>query len=343
MIQKDFLVPAHEAGKQQCHASTLLALPAGDLLVAWFAGPGEGQPGTAIWLTRRRQGHWLPPQRVVAGGATAHWNPVLFSSQGELWLFFKTGESVHVWRTYYIRSSDEGSRWSAPKELVPGDPLPRGPSKNKLLITQDGTWVAPGSVETDGKWDAFVDCSHDNGKSWTLSPIPLVHQRSRPVQAAVPWPGLDRGVFWHKDVRKVLHWDGVIQPSLWESAPRHLHLLMRSTRGWLYRSDSTDNGSTWTEAYATSVPSNNSGIDLVKMDTGALALVYNPVKGNWGARSPLTLSLSADNGEHWTDQLDVETGEGEFSYPALICVDGTLCLTYTWKRENIAFRALRDT
>jgi predicted neuraminidase len=71
-----------------------------------------------------------------------------------------------------------------------------------------------------------------------------------------------------------------------------------------------------------------------------LVLAHNPVKGNWGARSPLTLSTSADNGEHWTEVLEIESGEGEFSYPALIGVGDTLYLTYTCKRENIAFRAL---
>lgn len=342
VIQSDFLVSAHEAGNQQCHASSLVALPDGDLLVAWFAGPGEGQPGTAIWLKRRRQGNWLATQCVVASENVAHWNPVLFSFHGGLWLFFKRGESVHAWRTYYIRSSDQGYTWSAPREMVPGDPLPRGPAKNKLLVTQDGTWVAPGSIESDGDWDAFVDRSVDHGESWVMSPVPLVHRRSLPLRAAARWPGLIRGVFWHKDVSKVLHWDGVIQPSLWESSPGHLHMLLRSTRAWLYRADSTDNGSTWSAAYATSLPSNNSGIDLVKLDSGVLVLAYNPVRGNWGVRSPLTLSISADNGACWTDQLEVEGGAGEFSYPALIGVDGALYLTYTWNRENIAFRVLRE-
>ncbi|WP_224796827.1 sialidase family protein [Pandoraea sputorum] len=342
MIQTEFVVPAADAGAQQCHASTLVALPQGELLVAWFAGPGEGQPGTAIWLNRRCQGNWLGPRRVMASAHTAYWNPVLFRFQRELWLFFKAGESVHTWRTYYSRSRDTGDRWSAPRELVPGDALPRGPVRNKLLVTYDGTWVAPGSIETDGEWDAFVDRSSDHGKSWSMSRVPLEHRRSRPVAARARWSGLNDGVFWHKDVSAMLRWDGVIQPALWESSPGHLHMLMRSTRGWLYRADSTDNGGHWSAAYATSLPNNNSGIDLVKMDSGRLALVYNPVKGNWGARTPLTLRTSVDNGVSWTDPLTLESGEGEFSYPALIGVGDTLYLTYTWHRKNIVFRALRE-
>lgn len=160
--------------------------------------------------------------------------------------------------------------------------MPRAPARNKLLVTTDGTWVVPGSLETDGDWDAFADRSADRGNSWTMSPVPPVHQRSRPVQAPARWLGLTNGVFWHKDLGKVLHWDGVLQPSLWESSAAHLHMLMRSTRGWLYRSDSTDNRRAWSEAYATRLPNNNSGIDLVKMDSGGVGARLPPGPGQLG-------------------------------------------------------------
>jgi predicted neuraminidase len=56
---------------------------------------------------------------------------------------------------------------------------------------------------------------------------------------------------------------GLIQPSLWCSDPehgaRHVHSLMRSTAGWVYRSDSDDGGRSWTTARRTRIPNNNSG------------------------------------------------------------------------------------
>ena len=61
------------------------------------------------------------------------------------------------------------------------------------------------------------------------------------------------------------------------------------------------------------------------------------VEGNWAARSPLSILFSRDNGETWPERLDVETGPGEFSYPALIeDDDGGLCLAFTWNRRRIA-------
>ena len=70
---------------------------------------------------------------------------------------------------------------------------------------------------------------------------------------------------------------GVIQPTLWESIPDQVHMLLRSTEGMIYRSDSKDGGDTWTEAYATELPNNNSGIDMIRSEDGKLFLVYNPV------------------------------------------------------------------
>ena len=35
-----------------CHASTVVELPGGDLMAAWFGGTGEGNPDVAIWGAR---------------------------------------------------------------------------------------------------------------------------------------------------------------------------------------------------------------------------------------------------------------------------------------------------
>lgn len=337
LISQQRLIPESGADFRQCHASTLVVLPDGDLLVAWFAGQKEGSGDTAIWLARRKKGVWQSPQRTVACDGLAHWNPVLFNAPDGLWLFYKVGPGVHVWKTRCVKSTDGGVSWSAPVELVEGDDVPRGPVKNKMLLAADGTWIAPGSIEDEHHWDAFVDRSDDNGKSWHLSPVPLDHQNNAAAQDSHLWQGLKDEALWENDLSRVLRWDGVIQPSLWESTPGHIHMLMRSTRGWLYRSDSADNGKTWCAAYATSLPNNNSGIDLVMATGHKLVLACNPIGGNWGQRFPLSLRVSGDNGENWSSSLDVESEEGEFSYPAIVSEGNTLHLTYTWNRKNIIY------
>jgi predicted neuraminidase len=103
----------------------------------------------------------------------------------------------------------------------------------------------------------------------------------------------------------------------------------------VYRSDSDDNGTTWSAAYPTILPNNNSGLDLARVANGTLILAYNPITGNWGRRTPLSLAASTDNGESWTALRDLSAGEGEFSYPAVISVGARLHVTYTWNRKNI--------
>lgn len=116
--------------------------------------------------------------------------------------------------------------------------------------------------------------------------------------------------------------------------------MMRSTRGQVYRSDSQDYGRSWSPAYATSLPNNNSGIDAATMDSGLLVLAYNPIAGNWGRRYPISLCFSNDNGMSWSPLLDLESGEGEFSYPAIVAEGRTLHVTYTWNRKNIVYQCI---
>lgn len=130
---------------------------------------------------------------------------------------------------------------------------------------------------------------------------------------------------------------GLIQPALWESAPGRVHMLLRSTCGFICRSESTDGGRSWSRAVPTAMPNNNSGLDAARLDGGAVALVCNPVQGNWAARTPLTLFVSRDNGMTWPERLDLETEPGEYSYPAVVAVPGGAAVTYTWKRQRIAF------
>lgn len=94
-------------------------------------------------------------------------------------------------------------------------------------------------------------------------------------------------------------------------------------------------------ARATSLPNNNSGIDLVSMQDGTLILALNPVNGNWGKRYPLSLITSCDNGESWLPLLDTESDRGEYSYPAIISEGGVVHITYTWNRKNIVYCRLQ--
>lgn len=302
VLHRDYIF-ADERPFAACHASTLVQLTNARFLAAWFGGSGEGGKDVGIWGATRRELQWSPPRLIAKISKEAHWNPVLMRAPDDsLRLYFKTGADPVSWRTWLMVSIDDGETWGPAQPVgAPGQP-PFGPVKNKPIILADGTWLAPNSLETrDGYWEALVDRSSDGGLTW---------QHGATVG------------------------EGVIQPALWESEPGRVHMLLRGGEGYACRSDSSDGGLTWSPVVATNLPHANSGLDVARLDDGTLAVVFNP---NASGRSPLAIALSTDNGLTWTHRLDIETGEGEFSYPAIIPTRVGMAITYTWKRERIAF------
>ncbi len=218
----------------QCHASTLVGLPNGAFIAAWFGGTREKHADTAIWCAQRQEGTWSAPRRIMKVNDQAHWNPVLFyesptamqdGGRGRLHLWFKTGADVPTWRTWYAVSTDLGVTWKKAEPVQPEQRLPLGPVKNKPIRLADGALLAGLSDEACAQqtdWRAHTARSLDGGLTWgEIAAVPVVRD-----------PTTEQAI-------------GVIQPALWESTPGCVHMLLRSTAGWLYRSDSTDNGETW--------------------------------------------------------------------------------------------------
>lgn len=315
-----------------CHASTLLKLDSEKFLIAWFGGTKEGNEDVAIWITRGNEVSFQEPE-ILAQSDEAHWNPVLFRvNERKIMIFYKVGNEISRWRTMYRVSEDNGESFGEEKELVKGNFGGRGPVRNKPIRLRSGRILAPGSTE-QGIWKAFTDCSDDDGITWRKSSDVEIKnlgytEGERSVgkeESSIP---VSEQSFYGR---------GVIQPSLWESESNQVHMFLRSTEGNIYRSDSFDGGTSWTDAYATTLPNNNSGIDMVRAEDGRLFLVYNPVGINWGKRTPISLAVSQDAGRTWRKVKDLSVGEGEFAYPAIIQDKEFLYITYTYKRKNIAF------
>lgn len=316
-ITKEFIIDKN-CPTPSCHASTVLALKDGAIGAAWFGGTGEGKDDVDIWFARRALGKWSKPICISADKEVPHWNPVLFQKDEDtVVLFFKVGKKIAFWQTYFVESNDCGLTWSAPQELVPGDTTGgRGPVKNKAIRLSNGRILAPSSTEQDHDWRCFIDYSDDDLKSWNRTDF------------------VERPTRYRKTV-------GMIQPSLWESEPGKVHMLVRSDRCFIYRADSEDYGSTWSPAYKTGLFNNNSGLDVVRTQDGRLFLVSNPVRKNWGERTPLTVVCSEDNGLTWDMGAVLESMPGEYSYPAIVSNGKELLITYTWNRKKICFAKIK--
>ena len=308
------------------HASNL-CLFEGHLYLCWFGGTHEDADDVDIYVTRRDEDGWRAPVRISAGERLPHWNPVMRARDDHIDLFFKFDRPIPRWRSLRVALDGELNALGPIREVVPGDQGGRGPVKNKCLTLKSGRVLAPASLE-EGTWRPFVDISDDDGETFSrLSPIPLL----RVGDVAPETPDLP-----YCAAKK----QGAIQPTLWQSADGAVHALMRSSEGHILRSDSFDDGETWLPAYLTDLPNNNSGIDLGRLDDGTLVLAYNPVSGDWAARTPLALYISHDDGASFGPLLTLEDAPGEYSYPCVIAEGKTAYISYTHNRTRMAVWAL---
>lgn len=315
-IKREFIIDKNCPTKSS-HASTVIAMANGEIGAAWFGGTYESHNDVDIWFAYRNRKGWSEPVRISADPDIPHWNPVLFDNEdGTITLFFKFGKTIADWQTYYSVSADYGRTWSEPKELVEGDIGGRGPVKNKAIKLKSGRILAPSSNEQNKNWRCFVDISDDNGKTWNKTDY------------------IERPKRYNKTV-------GMIQPTLWESEDNTVHMLVRTNSRYVYRSDSTDGGNTWCPAYKTGLFNNNSGLDITRLDDGRLFLILNPVKENWGERTPLVVICSEDNGQTWGLGAVIESMPGEYSYPAIVSRGNELLITYTWNRKKICFASIK--
>ena len=315
-----------------CHASSICELPNGDLLACCYAGKQEGSSDQVILGARydRRSDRWQDPEIWVDVAHHAAGNPRVFvwSERGEVWLLAPVDyPSPGSWwcsgstRLFFKRSYDNGRTWTDLEILYEGKGIL---GKNKPLIC--GSYcLLP--VEQEETWSAKFLLSEDGGKTWSL----------------------------HGDlgVEAGAH---LIQPTVVELADGTLLAYMRSQEDRIFKSTSRDPGKSWSKAEATSLPNNNSGIDMVRLRSGILALVYNPTPtmrrmdkldprwpatmpvgfDAWGPRTPLEIALSTDEGKNWPHRVMLEKGPGVFSYPAIIQeTDGMIHITYTHLRKAI--------
>ena len=305
----------------ECHASSLALLENGVILCVYFAGKHEKADDVGIFLSRHTQNGWEKPRLLSKVDGVPHWNPVIFEIPGGVRVCFKVGREIPDWLSWHTESFDQGRTWTKPAPY--GNAV--GPVRSKPIVLSNGKMLAPNSVETASSWRPFVDVSEDFGAHFKrLSTIPINFSRENEDNFI---SGL-----------------GAIQPTIWESEKGCVHALLRTTCGYIFRSDSADYGKTFSEAKNTSIPNNNSGIDAVNTPHG-LFLAMNPVSGNWAARTPLVVLKSTDNGRtfsHFETLADLKFDEkgnknAEFSYPAIIADEKYLHITFTWMRRQIAY------
>lgn len=291
--------------ERKAHSATLVELPGGEVLAAWYAGHGEGAADVTIQTASRGlDGVWSVPHEIfnragVAAALNRHvlslGNPVLLPGDGDgggLGLLF-VSISAGKWSGSSLNlswSGDRGRTWSAPRKLTLNpladlSALPRNPPaalvgggfavpiyQEFLGLFPEILWLQPHG----GRWTAAV--SRIAGGMWVFQPtlVPLSRQRALALLR-----------------------DG------------------KPERKSLQASWTEDGGRSWTEPVATGLPNANSGVCAVRLPDGRLLCAFNDSPR--GGRDILRLALSRDEGRTWRKIAVLEEEEGkEFSYPFMI-------------------------
>lgn len=339
--------------KEHNHAPGIVECPNGDLLVSWYRGSGERSADDVQVLGARKQkgsGTWTEPEVWADTPGFPDCNTALIiDRQQRLWLFWPTiiantwescltnyqvsseyqGDGPPVWDRHgvmFLKPEDfsEEARmtfdrdlgyieWALPDKQKAKVKALRERLGDKLFqrlgwqprckptILTSGRMLLP--LYSDTFSMSLMAVSDDDGETWV---------------AGKPMMGF-----------------GNIQPSVLERKDGTLVAYMREN-GPLNKvrvSESKDQGESWGPVGVIDIPNPGSGVDALRLASGAWILVCNDqIKG----RHKLTVYLSEDEGRTWPIHRSLEDQEqGSYHYPAVTqAVDGTIHFLYSYFVED---------
>ncbi len=97
----------------------------------------------------------------------------------------------------------------------------------------------------------------------------------------------------------------LIEPRVVELNDGRIVMLIRSQReGFLMRSESHDDGQTWSPVARTDIPNPSAKVNILKAKDGRIFLIHNPI-GLQGGRNPISLWVSDDGMQTWRVKADL--------------------------------------
>lgn len=284
-------IPWHPE-RASVNSPSLLERRDGGVILTFFAGTWEAQPGVGLWGVVRERGVWSEPFPVHCDRAHSAGNSVMIEFNGRIWLYFVVTPGPDWTRSVVLETvSDDGGRTFA-------DPVrlqtPVGWLVGTPALTVGGQVLVPMYDET--RWESFIVALCPPGRIlWTSAPLRV--------------PG------------------GCIQPAVCELGDGRLQVWLRTSSGRVWTSQSTDGGHGFAPPWATPLPNPNSRVAAARCGGGTV-LAYNPF-GEGGlqlepgrfssGRSILRMAFSHD-GLTWPagTKRDVVWGPGEYAYPWLV-------------------------
>lgn len=323
---------------EHSHGSSIVELPNGDLLAAWFQGSGERKADDVRIMgarLRKRDKQWGPPFLMADTPHLPDCNPVLFlNPDGKLFLVW-IAVQANRWEQSILRvrtSTNYGNAgapiwdWQDNILLKPGPEFVQEVEARFKELPETGAGWAEYAPSYD---DMIVEASKDSRKSsigWMTRIKPLFLPSGRillPLYSdgynfSLAAISDDAGETWTPSLPIVGR--GPIQPAFARKKDGTIVAFMRDSGdapARVHKSVSKDNGYSWTASEKTEIP-NTASVELHALSSGHWAFLGNDIDDG---RYRVALYLSDDEGETWKWKVfleDGEKGQGGHSYPSLI-------------------------
>jgi predicted neuraminidase len=339
------------------HGSCLVECPNGDLLACWYQGLTDKSRDVHIQAARLKNGedNWSESFLFADTPMLSDNNPCLFvDDQGRLWLFYYTllGCPEESWDTAFLRykiSSDYVDDsipiiWDVQNDLPV---IPNGLDETVELLCKEAI------KQSNGKSTVIKECEEarmylksqlKRRLGWTTRVHPtllsngtlILPMASEIFGVAAMALTSDGGETWQ--FSKILLGAWVEQPSVFERKNGTLVTYMRdaSDTHRIRKSESDDFGLNWSPIVNTQFPNPGSGVEVIRLLSGNIVLIYNDCEND--PRNSLDVVLSDDEGVTWKWKRNIEKtdGQGRFDYPSIIqSRDGKIHATYSYNVKTI--------
>lgn len=349
IVQSRFIFPPQS---QHVHGSSIVALPNGDMLAAWFQGSGERNADDVKIMgarLKKNKTSWSLPFIMADTYNLPDCNPVLFLNSKEklflIWIAVQANEweqSLLRYRTSVDFKNDGPPVWNWQDNILlkPGEDFAKElHSKFKALPPLETGWSAYAP-----RYDAMIlQASKDAAKrstGWMTRIAPLLLSDGKIIlplysdgyNLSLMAISDDDGDTWKPGLPVAGR--GNVQPSLIQKTDGSIVAYMRDNGDEPNRvqiSESKDHGTTWSAAQKTSIP-NTASVAVCRLKNGIWVFVGNDIDDG---RYRISLYASNDEGNTWKWKMPLEEtakGQGSFSYPSIIQTsDGLVHITYSYK------------
>jgi predicted neuraminidase len=348
IVKEEYIFPFQD---EHVHGSSIVMLPDGDMLAAWFQGNGERTADDVrVMGSRLKSGSktWSTTFLMADTKGIPDCNPVLFlNRKGKLFLFWiavaanKWEYSILRFRTSANYSGNDAPVWEWQDNILlkPDESFVKEVEKKfKEMPESQAGWAAY-APQYD---DMILSASKDLMKrsfGWMTRIHPITLQSSR-ILLPLYSDGFnfsmvaisdDDGTTWRSSLPIVGR--GPIQPALAVRIDGTIVAYMRDSGdapNRVHISTSADNGESWSLSKKTDIP-NEASVELCVLKDGKWAFLGNDINDG---RYKFSLYLSDDEGLTWKWKFAVENDmerKGSFSYPCLIQTnDGLLHMSYSY-------------